>query len=145
MLNSKTKQDIDEKENSGGQEKKKRRERSQIPSVSRRRTLSPTTSRQILLNSVEEMEREEKREPESIQLKQSLEMEVQTQIGAPLCPPAMRTRNIHTYASTFEAIPESQHEALKRYKIRQEIARWKYCWEIVSHEAAMVALRYSPT
>jgi hypothetical protein len=33
-------------------------------------------------------------------------------------------------------------EALKRYKLRQEIARWKYSWEIASNDAAQAALRY---
>jgi hypothetical protein len=33
-------------------------------------------------------------------------------------------------------------EALKRFRLRQEIARWKYSWEIVSYDAAEVALKY---
>jgi hypothetical protein len=53
------------------------------------------------------------------------------------------TQKIKGMALISQPSQQKTREALQRYKLRQEIARWKYCWETVSSEAAMVALQFS--
>lgn len=58
--------------------------------------------------------------------------------------PIERTQKIKSLSLSSLSTSDSKFhsEALRRYHIRQEIARWKYSWEIISHEAAEIGSKY---
>lgn len=155
--------------------KSKKRERQAVSHVSsRRRTLSPTTSRNMLLEVLEsEVETtpstpdfllqepsKEKLSPEKVATAVSpsstessspfafdeeisqLVVENKEEGGSKNTLSVPPTRKIKEFALSSTKDDQYNREAMKKYKIRQEIARWKYSWEIVSNEAAMTALQY---
>lgn len=142
--------------------KGKKREKQSESGRSRRRTLSPTTSRNMLLEVLEseEIEVSSSKSDVSTDLSKELVPSGFVPLELPILPQVEEsfpqispttvnkkaeipvTKRIKEFALSSTKDDQYNQEALKRFKIRQEIARWKYTWEIVSNEAAMTALQY---
>mmetsp|Transcript_9522 Transcript_9522/g.14327 ORF Transcript_9522/g.14327 Transcript_9522/m.14327 type:complete len:385 (-) Transcript_9522:117-1271(-) len=120
----------------------------------RRRTLSPSTARNILKDEINADQCDgnptSSKQAPSVPITESKNCNTEFRKPANTVDGAKftATDSLSISTSDTEASAMSIHkenaviQARKRYDLRKEIARWKYCWELVSIEAASKSVKY---